>query len=128
MPPRPPVLPIDLSITWPIVYFTTRPSSLNLMEHACGGVENDFPVGALPRKPAPESLPVACDVNHTRPVQRISPEMVKSWVQVWECLLDVKATDGLQELLLPQPVRTTDEGAHEAKPSDSNSGFSTPCP
>jgi len=67
MPPSPPVLPMDLSITAPMVYFTAIPSLLNLSEHACGGVLNDLPVGALPKNPEPLSVPLAWLVNHTRP-------------------------------------------------------------
>merc|ERR1712118_3085 len=67
MPPSPPVLPMERSITCPMVYLVTSPSSENLSEHACGGVAKLLPVGLLPRKPAPLSVPEACDVNQILP-------------------------------------------------------------
>ena len=54
-------------MTWPMVYLIARPSASNLMLHACGGVRNDLPVGALPRNPSPQSVPEAWLVNQRRP-------------------------------------------------------------
>ena len=53
IPPKPPELPIVLSITYPPVYFVTWPFSLNVNEIDCGGHSTLIFV-ALPNGPSPE--------------------------------------------------------------------------
>mmetsp|Transcript_158699 Transcript_158699/g.280318 ORF Transcript_158699/g.280318 Transcript_158699/m.280318 type:complete len:207 (+) Transcript_158699:249-869(+) len=109
-----------------MVYLTTLPSALNLTEQVCGGVSKDLPVGLLPRKPDPVSVPVAREVNQT-----LSPSngSTRKW---WNAgLKSGKASGSLNPptaFRYASLVSGPTTGPINSKSSASMSGASTPCP
>jgi len=80
MPPRPPVLPTDLSMTYPTVIFLICPFSLNFSDRVCGGVITCF-LDGFPPSNFPVFVPMPRAVTHTRFSSK------RSTLKWWKCVL-----------------------------------------